>query len=914
MLSRKESRIQPLLEEDEEDEEMDPLQHLEQSTDTLPVVESVRLRQQLIRRSSSAVERVAMPATPEELEDGGDKSLRPRFLQERSATTVHIAPQVVAEPTRVPRSKASAFLLDVLAKSRGNVTVDNRRSPLEPLRAGVTNTVHYVPLHGGERGAPLRKAAKNRRKLSTNTSSDLEGSEKLDRTRERRVSASQEQMSAVVRALQASKQQMQEQQDILHSILRYINSSTRDGKGKRPVLQEMVDLGIIPELASTMREFRFHTGLQIGVMTILSALAEESALYAYMMSECNLEKLLQKTITVHATQDRVVMLASSLVRAIEDSKHTVNIAAYQAEKAANASQQSATYTDTVVAAITAKSRQTLSSPSPIAKSFRSLNSASSHEKRGLGSERTDLRYSAGRQRSAFSLDVAPPALRSNYGLLIPQKLVKAGALSLAVGHDKNKFGNQHDKCDRPLTSSTRKPLSLDLTSRSLATAIYSGRAIFVEPSPLSKRSSFRGSFSAGGVRRKLRVSKNIQRAHTERLPPTQILRNESSAPGKPKKSRTNSMEIDDDDSAANNTKEREDETYDEKSQDREENGINEDGKEEEDESYEDDFDTTGDDGDEDKTLPSRRDSSQLACDGELIDMLTEINAATTIQRQVRGLLVRRECVRKTNASRNTGKPNMRSARGVKSGRCDAKTKGTKAKRMSLSARQCQHQGSRKRESFQSGTGCRPVIRVRPATAMSPANKQLLKAKQGSESESIGAKQLSANAIKSPERPSQLGGFSIVSTSSNEVEPEQTAEDDVEVVKEPADPESLKQIQTLYAEGLQHHKENHLGLAIDCYEKALALPGGHNFASLYVNLGSALMAQNKVSEALESFKQAKHIQPNNVKAIFNYSVALLHLGRPKEAQHQLRRILELDPTHEKAIIALSHYYSPITHSR
>ncbi|KAE9078743.1 hypothetical protein PF005_g23335 [Phytophthora fragariae] len=132
----------------------------------------------------------------------------------------------------------------------------------------------------------------------------------------------------------------------------------------------------------------------------------------------------------------------------------------------------------------------------------------------------------------------------------------------------------------------------------------------------------------------------------------------------------------------------------------------------------------------------------------------------------------------------------------------------------------------------------------------------------------------------------------------------------EVAKEPPDPESLKQIQALYAEGLQHQKENHLGLAIECYEKALAIPGGQSFASIHVNIGSALMAKNKFSEALESFRQAKRIQPDNTKAIYNYSLALLHLDRPQEAQQLLRRILELDPNHEKAAIALSHIQGAI----
>ncbi|KAF1779903.1 ISWI family [Phytophthora cactorum] len=787
MLSRRASRdissmIQPLLEEeDEEDDEMDPLEQLEpvDTMMTVTVVEpAIRPRQHLIRRSSSAVERVPMPATSEELEDGGDKSLRPRFLQERSATIVHITPQV-AEPARVPRSKASAFLLDVLAKSRGSAVVaDNRRSPLESLHPpGVTNTVHYVPQHGGERGVPLRKAARKTRrigrKLSIDTSSDLLASDKPERTRGRRVSASQEHMAAIVRALQDSKQQMQEQFQILHSILRFTNSSARDEDGKRPVLKEMVDVGIIPELASTMREFRFHTGLQICVMTILSALAEESPLNAYMMSE-----------------DRVVMLASNLVRAIEDSKHTVNIPAYQAEKAAKAIRQSATYTNTVVAAIT---RQTLSSPSPTSKSSRVLiSSAPSPEIKGLGIEKTNLAQSAGRQRQAFSPDMVRPALSANYRLLVSQKLKKAEAVKRETSMIK----------DSPIMNGTEENGNSD-----------------------------------------------------------------------------------------------------EKDQEKEDNEEKED-----DESYEDDFDTTGDDVGEVKTMPSRRDSSQVASDGELIDMLTEINAATTIQRHVRGLLVRRELAPSSrsepskNASSGLVKKNSRMARGVKSGRRGSKPTGIKGKRVPLSARQLQNQGSSKGERLRNQNGLRSVTRTRPATTMPATLFTPMKSKQGSANDGVGVRQRVANTnnqFRSPCKPFQIGESSAFSStcSSDEAEHEQKTED-AEVVKEPLDPESLKQIQTLYAEGLQHHKENHLGLALEYYEKALALPGGQSFASLHVNLGSALMAQNKFSEALDSFEQAKRIQPNNVKAIYNYSVALLHLDRPQEAQRLLRRILELDSTTRK----------------
>ncbi|KAG1702603.1 hypothetical protein DVH05_009552 [Phytophthora capsici] len=285
--------IEALMEEtegQEEDDEVEgaPLQqevHVDTDTRTVRVIQPVYPRQHLIRRSSSAVDITPFPVPLEEKQDGGDMSLRPRFLQERSATIVHITHQTT-DPLREPRSKASAFLMDVMAKSKVSGGSESRRSSLEPLRTGVTNSLHYASQPGVERGVPLRKIGNSqrfRRQISIGSSKDLLATSEAARTR--RISASQEQMNVVVHALQANKQQMEQQLDILHSILRCISVSERNDHGKRPVLKEMVDAGIIPELAGIMREFRFNTDLQICVMSILSALAEESPVNAYMMSE-----------------------------------------------------------------------------------------------------------------------------------------------------------------------------------------------------------------------------------------------------------------------------------------------------------------------------------------------------------------------------------------------------------------------------------------------------------------------------------------------------------------------------------------------------------------------------------------------------------------------------------------------------
>ncbi|GMF17221.1 unnamed protein product [Phytophthora lilii] len=628
------------------------------------------------------------------------------------------------------------------------------------------------------------------------------------------------------------------------------------------------------------------------------------------------------------------MLASNLVHAIEDSKHTVNISAYHAEKAARVRRQSATYTDMIVAAITAKPKQSLLSPSAsrrsstascrrapqagigaseLARSRAMIKSAPSAEKSG---PEHDSSQPVGQQRQSFALAVDPPKLSANYRLLFGQTLKKNEIQPLQLHQSSNseviEAGAQQERRDRPSSSLTKKSLPLELTSRSLATAIYSGGSIFVEPSPLSKRLPHRGSLSAGGVRRKLTVLKRVQRAQTEYLPSTKLASldfvDHSTIVDKPKRSpqpvEPEAQEADATLSFRKNDEDENDASTGVITAEKEE----QDEREDDEEAYEDDFDTTGDDEDTDKKMPTR---DTTASDGELIDMLhdisaedhstsspvttlklTEVKAATTIQRHVRGRLVRQAFTRPSSSSKTPVRPpeykgprRITSKREINGSNREARKGG----KMTLSARAHRQVHSQGRDKFsRKQTIPRGASKAATSSAC-PANTVKMS--------SVGGQRQSSetnNQLSSPSKSPQLGEFSALknaTTSMNEVEPEQRAEE----VKGPPDPEALKQIQALYAEGLQHHKENHLGLAIECYEKALVIPGGQDFASLHVNLGSALMAQNKFSEALEFFEQAKRIQPNNVKAMYNNSLALLHLNRPREAQQLVRLSLSLKKT-------------------
>ena len=67
-----------------------------------------------------------------------------------------------------------------------------------------------------------------------------------------------------------------------------------------------------------------------------------------------------------------------------------------------------------------------------------------------------------------------------------------------------------------------------------------------------------------------------------------------------------------------------------------------------------------------------------------------------------------------------------------------------------------------------------------------------------------------------------------------------------------------------------------------------------------NLGNALLATQRLEEALDAFRIAVEQDPNDVKARANAGAALIRMGRLGEAEERLRRALELDPDHTIAL--------------
>ncbi len=102
-----------------------------------------------------------------------------------------------------------------------------------------------------------------------------------------------------------------------------------------------------------------------------------------------------------------------------------------------------------------------------------------------------------------------------------------------------------------------------------------------------------------------------------------------------------------------------------------------------------------------------------------------------------------------------------------------------------------------------------------------------------------------------------------------------------------DPDSLRKKQELY-------------LRIG-YDKLKDQPLDDN---AFCELGIVYLELGKVKEAEEVLRRAYEISPKNIRAAFNFAVALYRLNRMKDASEIYERIIKMDPTHVGAYNNLS----------
>lgn len=196
----------------------------------------------------------------------GDMSMRRHFLKERSATLVDLAASRI-EPllAPVPQSKAGAFLLSVLAKARGSSIQDMKRG--DSLHTSMLATsVSYANHNKEPEGPPLRKSNSTRRLgVLARNGLDPETHQRASDLVAAALSNHERSLAMLVGDLRLQKKQLTRQVETLQTILLHLaDTVAKDTNGVHArACRELVEAGVITELSTTMREFRFHSALQV---------------------------------------------------------------------------------------------------------------------------------------------------------------------------------------------------------------------------------------------------------------------------------------------------------------------------------------------------------------------------------------------------------------------------------------------------------------------------------------------------------------------------------------------------------------------------------------------------------------------------------------------------------------------------
>lgn len=277
--------------DDEEDYESDDVHHQQQQQRVHPqelqrqpvpselptaVALAVAQTNKYQRRRSSIVVATRADELSDSLsvmEVGDDKSLRPRFLKERSATHADLSAASM-EPLTVPQSKAGAFLLSVMAKARGYNLYDMRRVPFDPHRNTSTNNLSYAN-RKKEQGVPLRKGSTSTRRpgvFSGGSSSCSLLGEQMDEHTAESVTQEQRSMASLVQELGTHRQQILKQLDLLHELLQRLTEAENDHHAQTQLCRQLMDANFIREVVASLREFRFHIGLQVRTYIFISLL------------------------------------------------------------------------------------------------------------------------------------------------------------------------------------------------------------------------------------------------------------------------------------------------------------------------------------------------------------------------------------------------------------------------------------------------------------------------------------------------------------------------------------------------------------------------------------------------------------------------------------------------------------------
>jgi len=116
------------------------------------------------------------------------------------------------------------------------------------------------------------------------------------------------------------------------------------------------------------------------------------------------------------------------------------------------------------------------------------------------------------------------------------------------------------------------------------------------------------------------------------------------------------------------------------------------------------------------------------------------------------------------------------------------------------------------------------------------------------------------------------------------------------------PGQRDEAERLLAQGVQAQEQNRLSDAIQSYRRAVK--ADPSFFDAHYNLGVAAYEAGDLTQCLSAYEDALAVNPQSTKARFNFAVALQKADYPADAANELERVLDANPGEARAHFALA----------
>ena len=107
----------------------------------------------------------------------------------------------------------------------------------------------------------------------------------------------------------------------------------------------------------------------------------------------------------------------------------------------------------------------------------------------------------------------------------------------------------------------------------------------------------------------------------------------------------------------------------------------------------------------------------------------------------------------------------------------------------------------------------------------------------------------------------------------------------------------------------YYDKGDLDRAYESYERITFLePATENARIAYLNMGNILDDAQRFGEAVDQYKRALAINPKDDAVYYNLGIAYKHLGQPERALESWRKANELKPDNPQPLLAIADYYN------